>query len=102
MGYNSGARESVRLWWLWCLVSTRASWFVVHLSRGMTAAGDVLGEFVGTLVTDDYSGYNRVPPERRQLFRVGRDVAAPAPRRPGRARLTHPVPHEAASLVDVV
>jgi len=44
-----------------------ASYFRVHVSRGKQAAGELLGKFVGVLVTDDYVGYNDVPAERRQL-----------------------------------
>ena len=54
-------------WWLWTLATNEACAFHVHYSRGMGAAEALLGEFAGTLVTDDYAGYNRVPPERRQL-----------------------------------
>ena len=54
-------------WWLWTLATSEACAFHVHYSRGMGAAAALLGDFAGTLVTDDYAGYNRFPPERRQL-----------------------------------
>jgi len=53
--------------WLWALVTRRLCYFMTHYSRGQNAADDLLGDFNGYLVTDHYSGYNRVPKERRQL-----------------------------------
>ena len=40
---------------------------MTHYSRGMGAAGILLGDFNGYLVTDHYAGYNRVDAKRRQL-----------------------------------
>ena len=54
-------------WWMWCLATDLVVAFHVHYSRGMAAAGELLGDFAGVLVTDDYGGYNRVPEGRRQL-----------------------------------
>ena len=56
-------------WWLWTLATEEACAFHAHYSRGMGTADELLGDFGGILVTDDYTGYNRVPPERRQLCR---------------------------------
>ena len=53
--------------WLWALVTLKASYFLVHHSRGKVAADTLLGDFSGFLVTDDFGGYNRVENERRQL-----------------------------------
>ena len=53
--------------WLWTLATQSLCFFMVHYSRGKTAANELLGEFTGYLVTDHYSGYNDVPVERRQL-----------------------------------
>jgi len=61
----------------------------------------LLDGFAGVLQTDGYAGYNKVCRENaitRIGFRVEGDVTAPNPRRPGRARLTHPVPHMVDSL----
>lgn len=58
--------------------------------------------YSGTIVSDGYAAYSRFAQHNDVVthaqFRVGRDITAPTPHRPGRAQLTHPVPHEAVSL----
>jgi len=38
---------------MWCLTTTMASYFGVHVSRGKKAAAGLLGNFIGVLVTGD-------------------------------------------------
>jgi len=64
---RGGDREHAGTWWLWALVSCSATFMGVHYSRGKQAAAELLGDFNGYLVTDDYSGYNGVPTRLRQL-----------------------------------
>lgn len=54
-------------YWLWALADNTVSYFMTHYSRGKAAADALLGNFTGYLVTDHFSGYGNVPPERRQL-----------------------------------
>ena len=54
-------------YWLWVLADNTVSYFMTHYSRGKAAADALLGCFSGYLVTDHFSGYGNVPPERRQL-----------------------------------
>lgn len=56
-----------QIYWLWVLSSGPFSYFMTHYSRGKQAAAHLLGSFRGYLVTDHFSGYNGIPPERRQL-----------------------------------
>ena len=42
-------------------------YFLTHHSRGMAAAELLIGESNAIVVTDDYSGYNRLDATRRQL-----------------------------------
>ena len=60
--WRSGERR-----WMWVLSAGMAVFFMTHYSRGKAAAARLLGEFSGYLVTDNYSGYNDVASERRQL-----------------------------------
>lgn len=53
--------------WFWALVTPMLSFFMVHNSRGKTAANILLQRFKGFLVTDHYSGYNDHPKSHRQL-----------------------------------
>lgn len=53
--------------WLWVLCTEQLVYFMAHFGRGKTAARQLLGEFVGVLVSDRYGSYNDIPPERRQL-----------------------------------
>ena len=64
---RGGDRDHAGTWWLWALVSVSATFMGVHFSRGKQAAAELLGDFGGYLVTDDYAGYNGVPAHRRQL-----------------------------------
>ena len=64
-----------------------------------------LAGYAGILQADAYAGYNalyktdRIPgPIIEAACRVGGDVAAPTPHRPGRADFPHPVLHGRASL----
>ncbi len=64
-----------------------------------------LAGYAGILQADAYAGYNalyeadRIPgPITEAACRVGGDVAAPTPHRPGRADFPHPVPHGRALL----
>jgi transposase len=80
--------------------------FDYQAGRSGRHAGQFLGDWQGHLVVDDYAGYKalfaaaRAHPEDHRLIescielacRVDRDVAIPAPHRPGRAGLPHPVP----------
>lgn len=43
--------------WLWLLANDDAAAFMVHESRGQVAAGELLGDFSGTLVSDRWGGY---------------------------------------------
>ncbi len=76
--------------------------FHYDASRSEDVPSRLLDGYEGVLQTDGYAGYNQVcrdNPITRIGFRVGGDVTVPTPHRPGRARLTHPVLHMAASLV---
>ena len=53
--------------WLWTLTNGIACYFLTHYSRGKDAANEVLGQFDGYLVTDNYGGYNDYPRDKRQL-----------------------------------
>jgi transposase len=80
--------------------------FDYQAGRNGRHAGQFLQAWQGHLLVDDYAGYKalfaaaRAHPESQRLLepcvelacRVDRDVAIPAPHRPGRAGLPHPVP----------
>ncbi len=54
--------------WLWVAGSAMATVFTVAASRGSTIIKGLLGEtFGGILVSDRWSAYTWVPPERRQV-----------------------------------
>ena len=54
-------------YWLWALADNTVSDFMTHYSHGKVVADALPDSFTGYLVTDPFSGYNKVPPERRQL-----------------------------------
>jgi transposase len=65
---ETGWREGPQRVWLWTMVTTWVTVFVVRRSRGGKVAQDLLGErFWGWLVTDRWSAYTWYPAWRRQL-----------------------------------
>lgn len=65
---ETGYRMGVKKAWLWVLATTFVSVFAVRFGRGTMFAMEMLGEkFLGFLVSDRWSAYNRVDVLRRQL-----------------------------------
>lgn len=59
-------REQSRQW-LWVLCAPHLAFFMVHASRGMKAARELLGDFAGILITDRHGAYGIHPTDQRQL-----------------------------------
>jgi transposase len=76
--------------------------FPFATTRGSAVVREALKEYVGVLLTDGYKVYDLYAKATEGIVhaqcRVGGGVAAPAPHRPGRAELPHPVLHGRASL----
>jgi hypothetical protein len=53
--------------WLWVLCTPQLAFFMVHASRGMKAARQLLEDFSGILVTDRHGAYRLHPLAQRQL-----------------------------------
>ena len=65
---ETGWREGPQRAWLWTMVTTWVTVFVVRRSRGGKVAQELMGErFWGWLVTDRWSAYTWYPAWRRQL-----------------------------------
>jgi transposase len=65
---ETGWREGQQRAWLWTMVTTWVTVFVVRRSRGSKVARELLGErFWGWLVTDRWSAYTWYPTWRRQV-----------------------------------
>ena len=58
---ETGWREGRQRAWLWVVVTTLATVFLVHARRGTVAARALLGEYGGRLVSDRWSAYNAWP-----------------------------------------
>jgi transposase len=109
-------RGRVRRGYLWTYVRDErpwasgvppAVWYQYSPNRRGEHPRRHLRHFRGVLQADAYSGFDRLyeaersdelPRVQEAGCRVGRDVAAPAPHRPGRADFPHPVPHVTDSL----
>lgn len=68
-------------WWVWIMCTAALAAFRVDPSRSRDAARALLGKkFAGTLVADDYKGYNRIARFRQSCLahhiRAARDLAA--------------------------
>src|SRR6202166_2806028 len=82
-----------------------AAVFYYSRDRGGEHPPQHLAGYAGILQADAYGGYGKLYAAGRSPglileagCRVGGDVAAPTPHRPGRADFPHPVPHGRASL----
>jgi len=53
--------------WLWVLCTPQLAFFMVHASRGMKAARQLLEDFSGILITDRHAAYGIHPLAQRQL-----------------------------------
>ena len=87
-------------WYLWVTRSESVVFFVLDPSRsadvpGAHFAGLYSGQCI--IVCDRYSAYKKFARLSDKIllafFRVDEDVTVLIPHRPGRAQLTHPVPH---------
>jgi transposase len=54
-GWRRGNRKKG---WLWTFGCTKAAFFMVHANRSQKAARQLIGRFVGKLVSDRYNAYN--------------------------------------------
>lgn len=59
-------------WWLWVLSDGLGTYFQLVTSRGAAAARNLLHDFAGTLVTDDYAVYTSLEQERSRKGGVQR------------------------------
>lgn len=64
---ETGWRVSGKTVWLWCFTTTRATYYMIHQSRGSPALSSFFTDmFKGTLVTDFWAAYNVVETAARQ------------------------------------
>lgn len=59
-------REKARRW-LWVLCTPQLAFYMVHASRGMKAAQNLLGHFAGILISDRHGAYGTYLTDQRQL-----------------------------------
>lgn len=62
---TSWRRAGQRIW-LWAALSASACCFRIDQTRARSAAKSLLGDFAGLLISDRYSVYDFIDPERRQ------------------------------------
>jgi transposase len=53
--------------WLWVLCTPQLAFFMIHASRGMKAAHQLLDPFAGILISDRHGAYGTHPMNQRQL-----------------------------------
>jgi transposase len=64
---ETGWRQGRHRAWLWVMVSTVVTVFLIHARRSTTAARSLIGECEAILVSDRWSAYKHWPIEQRQL-----------------------------------
>ncbi len=60
-------RENNKRAWLWAMVTSCVTIFVIQKSRATDAARELLGDVLGILCTDRYAGYSFWPTQLRQI-----------------------------------
>lgn len=60
-------RENKKRSWLWTAVTTLVSVFLIRPCRSAAVAAALLGQATGSVHSDRYSAYQRIPLERRQV-----------------------------------
>ncbi|MGH7057564.1 MAG: DUF6444 domain-containing protein [Acetobacteraceae bacterium] len=83
---------------LWTIATTAATVFKIVTDGSRATLAPLYGALRGILVSDRATALNFWAMERRQICRVGGEVALPAPHRSGRADFPHPVLHVTGSL----
>ncbi len=105
-------RGRTKTGWFWTVARDDRPWggtdppamvYTYAPSRAHEHARTLLGGYRGIPQCDGYGAYKTLAkpdagPAAIAYCRVGGDVAAPTPHRPGRADFPHPVPHGRASL----
>lgn len=97
---ETGWREARRRAWLWTVVTTNLTVFMVHARRNASAARDLLGEQAGVLVTDRHGAYGWWQCNRRQFCwaHLIRDFKAIAERGYASERIANAILDEAARM----
>jgi transposase len=64
-------------WWVWCLTTHDAAWYMLEPSRSAETIRGVLGDFEGVVACDAYAAY---PAVRHILLEHAQEGPIPAPR----------------------
>lgn len=65
---ETGWKQAGKRRWLWTAATKTAAYFVIHAQRGAAGLTALLGEAIkGTVVSDRWSSYNRLPLSQRQI-----------------------------------
>ncbi len=51
---------STKKWWMWCLTTHDAAWYMLEPSRSTETIRNVLGDYEGIVMCDGYAGYERL------------------------------------------
>lgn len=99
---ETGWREARRRAWLWVVVTSTLTVFMVHARRNSDAARQLLGKAGGALVTDRHGAYNWWPRKLRQFCwaHLIRDFTAIAERGHASERIGNALIAEATRMFD--
>lgn len=97
---ETGWREARRRAWLWVVVTSTLTVFMVHVRRNSDAARLLLGKAAGVLVTDRHGAYNWWPGHRHQFCwaHLIRDFTAIAQRGHASERIGNALLDEASRM----
>jgi len=95
-------KGSTKKWWMWCLTTHDAAWYMLEPSRSAETISGVLGEFEGIVMCDAYAGYKRLAAASAGKLKLAHCFAH-ARRKFYELRSTHPaLCKQALDLIDPI
>lgn len=61
---------STKKWWVWCLTTHDAAWYMLEPSRSADTIRDVLGEYEGVVMCDAYGAYESLAKSSKGRLRL--------------------------------
>ena len=93
-------KGSTKKWWMWCLTTHDAAWYMLEPSRSTETISSVLGDFEGIVMCDAYVGYECLAAGSKGKLRLAHCFAH-ARRKFYELRSTHPaLCKQALDLID--
>lgn len=93
---------STKKWWVWCLTTHDAAWYMIEPSRSAATIRSVLGEYEGVVMCDAYGAYESLANGSEGRIRIA-NCMAHARRKFYEIRMMYPEPcKDALDMIDAL